>query len=138
LTDYRPILERIKGPLVPSMPAFTADDDLDIESTCRWVDWLIECGVKLLWTTQGSSHYVWLSDVEVRELTRAVGQVTKSRAVFIASSAYHWSTRERIAFVEYAARCGADVVKLQIDWSRNPNEDVVFDHSRERGAFLPL
>ena len=35
------------GPLVPILTAFEEDDRLDIDSTCKWVDWLITKGIKL-------------------------------------------------------------------------------------------
>lgn len=52
------IAKKITGPLVPIMPAFDADENLDLDSTCRWVDWQIESGTRLFWTTYGTSHYM--------------------------------------------------------------------------------
>ena len=36
--------DKMHGPLVPTNPAFKDDGSLDIESTCRWINWLIEKG----------------------------------------------------------------------------------------------
>ena len=140
MKNYNSVTEKIKGPLIPIMPAFDSDGALDLESTCKWVNWLIERGIRLLWTTYGTSHYICLTDAEVMELTEAVAQVTKGRAIFIASSAYHWSTLKCISFVEFAAGCGVDIVKLQIDWSWRPTEDMVFEHYRKiaESSALPL
>ena len=136
--DYRAITDDIRGPLVPILPAFAEDEGLDIDSTCNWVDWLIGEGIRLFWTTQGTTHFMCLADGEVRDLTRALAQVTRGRALLIASSRFNWSTRETIEFVHFAADCGADIVKLQVDWAFRPREDVVFEHYRAVAEASPI
>jgi 4-hydroxy-tetrahydrodipicolinate synthase len=138
MRDYRAIVDDIRGPLVPILPAFAEDDALDIDSTCNWVDWLIGEGIRLFWTTQGTTHFWCLTDAEVRDLTRALAQVTRGRAVLIASSRLNWSTRETIEFVHLAAEWGADIAKLQVDWSFNPKEDLVFEHYRAVAQASPI
>ena len=49
MQDYRAIVDRIRGPLAPIFPAFTADERLDLDSTCKWADWVVEQGIPLLW-----------------------------------------------------------------------------------------
>ena len=130
--------KRIEGPLVPVFSAFDADDRLDIESTCKWVDWLIRKGIKLFWTTQGTTHFMCLSDAEIRKLTKALAKVISGRGIFITSARWDWSTRQCREFVDYAAACGADIVKLQIDWRWNPSDDQVFEHYRKIAESSPL
>ena len=41
MNRYQAIAAQIRGPLTPVLTAFTAEGRVDIEATCRWVDWLI-------------------------------------------------------------------------------------------------
>ena len=85
------LLDSLHGPLVPVMPAFRDDGALDLDATTRWVDGLIEAGIRLFWTTYGTSHYLSMGDAEVEALTSAVAAVTRGRAIFIASTQFTWS-----------------------------------------------
>lgn len=51
--DLKTESDGINGPLVPIMSAFKDDDMVDIDSTCSWIDWLIDSGIELFWTTHG-------------------------------------------------------------------------------------
>lgn len=138
MNDYRSVAARIKGPLVPIAPAFREGGTLDLESTCAWVDWLVNSGIKLFWTTYGTSHYKCLSDREIMDLTEAVAQVTRDRAIFIASTNYHWPASQCASFLEFASQCGVDIVKLQIGWRWDPPEDMVFEFYRGLADVSPL
>ena len=134
------LFERLVGPLVPVMPAFVADESVDLDATARWIDGLISAGIGAFWTTYGTSHYLSLGDREIDDLTAVVADVTRGRAVFIASTQFHWPTRQCLAFAEHAARHGADVIKVQVDWRLRPAEDVVLARYRAlaEGSPLPL
>jgi 4-hydroxy-tetrahydrodipicolinate synthase len=138
--NLRQTAAKIKGPLVPVMPAFDDGERLDIESTCRWVNWLISSGITAFWTTYGTSHYMCLTDEEIYTLNQAVAGVTRGRAVFIASTNFTWPTSKCLDFIRAAHSWGADVVKLQVDWRWNPSQDAVFDFYQTiaRDTVLPL
>lgn len=138
MKDFRSIVDKLKGPLVPVMCAFDEDENLDLESTCRWIDWLIAGGIRLFWTTYGTSHFWGLTDSEVMELTRAVAGVTRGRALLIAGTNFHWPLRKCMEFADLAAESGADIVKLQVDWRWNPDEDVVLGFYRRLAEDSPL
>lgn len=133
-----PIVERIRGPVVPILPAFAADEGLDLESTTRWVEWLLSSGIPIVWTTYGTSHFMMLDDREIHALTEAVAAATKGRAVFIASTAYHWSTAQCISFTEFCGRAGVDVVKVQVDWRMRPSNQSVIEHYQRIAASSPV
>ena len=132
------LFERLAGPLVPVMPAFDADESVDLDATARWIDGLISAGIGAFWTTYGTSHYLSLGDREIDDLTAAVADVTRGRAAFIASTQFHWPTRQCLAFTEHAARHGADVIKVQVDWRLRPAEDVVLARYRALADASPL
>jgi len=110
------------------MPAFDESGQLDLHSTANWVNWLIDEGIKLFWTTHGTSHFFCLSDEETAALTRTVAEVTAGRAVFIASTAFHWSAGKCVEFIEKASLWGVDAIKLQVDWAWSLEERDVLAH----------
>ena len=138
MNEYRAFARTIRGPLVPVLAAFDAQERLDIDSTCRWGDLLISKGLKLFWTTYGTTHYMSLTDREVLDLTEAVAKVIAGRGVFIASVPRQWATNACIEFVEFAARCGAHVVKLQLDWNFSFPGSLLLDHYRRVAKDSPL
>jgi dihydrodipicolinate synthase/N-acetylneuraminate lyase len=140
MNDYRAIVERIKGPLVPISPAFTKNDDLDLDSTQRWLQWIVDSGIPLVWLTYGASRYASLTDQEIFDLTSAVGQVTRGRCILIAATNMHWPVHQCRRYLKHAADCGADVVTIQCNWFCNPSEEAVFQYYRtlSDGSPLPL
>jgi dihydrodipicolinate synthase/N-acetylneuraminate lyase len=133
------VFARLRGPLVPILPAFDERENLDLDSVTRWVRHLIGQGISMFWTTHGTSHYMSMTDEEIVALNRAVASVAKGRALFIASTAYHWPTQRCIDFTRQAAECGVDAVKLQIDWrSFPPTDDQVVDRYRAIHEASPL
>ncbi len=138
MQDHRAIVDRIRGPLVPLMPAFTDDEKLDLDSTSGLVDWLIEAGIPLFWTTYGTSHFMSLGDAEIMDLTRAIAGVTRGRALYIASTAWQWPVAQCREFIRRAADWGVDAVKLQVFWSFAPSDQAVFDYYQAIAADSPL
>ncbi len=140
INDYRAIVERLKGPLVPITPAFTKNEDLDLDSTQRWLQWIVGSGIPMVWLTYGTSRYCSLTDQEIFDLTSAVGQVTRGRCIFIAATNFHWPVHQCRRYLKHAADCGADVVKIQGNWPWNPSEEDVFQYYRavSDGSPLPL
>jgi dihydrodipicolinate synthase/N-acetylneuraminate lyase len=138
VNKYRAFARTIRGPLVPLLTAFDDEERLDIDSTCRWVDWLLANGHKLFWTTYGTSHFMSLTDREVMELTEALAKVIAGRGIFIASVPRQWATNQCIEFVHFAARSGAHVVKLQLDWNFTPSDEQVLQHYRRIAEASPL
>ena len=80
MSDFREVGTKIRGPLMPILTAFREGERLDIDSTRKWVDWLLGNGIRLFWTTQGTSHFITLSDREVVDLTQDLAGVYSSRA----------------------------------------------------------
>ena len=79
-----------------------------------------------------------LSDQEVLDLNRELSAVVSGRGILIASTPWHWSTRQCQAFVETAANFGADVVKLQFVYDWQPTDDQVMAHYQAVAEASPL
>lgn len=138
MNPHRTFARSLKGPLSPILAAFHDDERLDIDSTCRMVDWQIQQGVKLFWTTHGTTHFMSLTDREVLDLTAALAKVTAGRATLIASTPRHWATEACIEFVEFAAKAKVDVVKVQVDWTFTFSADQLVEHYQRIAARSPL
>jgi len=136
--DYRAIVDRIKGPLAPIFPAFTDDEELDLDSTCKWVDWVVDKGIPMLWLTPGTSRYFSMTDQEIFDFTEAVGQTVKGRCIFIAATNFHWPVREARRYIEHAATVGADIVKVTGNWLGNPSLDRSAEFHKSVAADSPL
>ncbi|HEX7009079.1 MAG TPA: dihydrodipicolinate synthase family protein [Phycisphaeraceae bacterium] len=139
MSECKAIVSKIRGPLAPILSAVDEQERLDIDSVCRWIDSLIDRGIRLFWTTHGTTHFMCMTDDEIARLTQAVADVTRGRAVFIASTAYHWPADECIAFIERCAGWGVDVVKLQVDWRAwPPSGPLLLEHYRRIAQHSPL
>jgi len=136
--DYRAIVDRIRGPLAPVLPAFAADEKLDLDSTCKWADWVVGQGMPLLWLTPGTSRYACLTDQEVFDFTQAIGQAVKDRCIFIAATNRHWPVHQVRKYIEHAADVGADVVKVNSSWLHNPSFDRSVEFHQAVAADSPL
>ena len=139
MSDYKAIVPRLNGPLVPILSAFDDQQRLDTESVAQWIESLIDRGIKHFWTTHGTTHFMCLADDEIVELTRCVASVTRGRSIFIASTAYHWPLDRTRAFIQQAAQWGVDAVKVQVDWrSWPPEESQLLDFYHAVAAQSPL
>ncbi len=137
-TTRNHLLAALRGPLVPVLTAFNGNEH-DFDSTCAWVASLIDRGIRMFWTTHGTSHYMCLTDEEILELSRAVAAVTRGRAVFVASTAYHWPAERCIEFCRKAADWGVDSVKVQIDWRTwPPTDEQLLEHYSRIAKESPL
>jgi 4-hydroxy-tetrahydrodipicolinate synthase len=137
MQDYRAIVDRIKGPLVPIIPAFSRDEVLDVDATCKWLNWEIEQGIGLFWLT-GSSRYFSLTDEEVFDLTKAVAEVAKGRALLIGATNFHWPIHMCRRYLEHAARHGAEIVTLHMLYGDNDDRIFEFYKAVAEGSPLPL
>ncbi len=140
MNDYQAVIERLKGPLVPITVAFAENEELDLDSTQRWLHWIVDSGIPMVWLTYGQSRYASLTDQEIFDLTRTVGQVTRGRCILIAATNFHWPVHQCRRYLKHAADCGADIVNIQCNWPCRPSDEAVFQYYRDvsDGSPLPL
>jgi dihydrodipicolinate synthase/N-acetylneuraminate lyase len=136
--EYRAIVDRLIGPLVAVVPAFTSDQRLDIKSTCQWVQWITDAGVPMLWLTPGTTRYTSLTDQEILDLTRAVAGVTRGKALLIASTNHHWPVHFSRNYIQHCAEWGADIVKIVPHAGGVANEEMCFRFYRDVAEDSPL
>jgi dihydrodipicolinate synthase/N-acetylneuraminate lyase len=77
---YETTRKRLTGPIVPLNIPFTANDEIDYDNIQTYVDWLVTQGAPIVMLTYGSSEYVTLTDSEIYDITRVVGEAARSSA----------------------------------------------------------
>jgi dihydrodipicolinate synthase/N-acetylneuraminate lyase len=138
MQDYRAIVDRIKGPLAPIFPAFSADEKLDLDATCGWVDWVVDQGMPMLWMTPGTSRYFSMSDQEIFDFTKAVGETVNGRCLLIAATNFHWPVHQVRQYIAHAADAGADIVKVTGNWFTGPSLDRSIEFHKAVAVDSPL
>jgi 4-hydroxy-tetrahydrodipicolinate synthase len=62
------------SPVYPIPPSFNTDEDLEVESTIKYLNYLKEKGVKTVMTTAGTSQFNLLNNEEIRKLNSIVSE----------------------------------------------------------------
>lgn len=66
--------KRFDGPVYPISPSFDENENLELESTKKYLTHLKDNGAKIVMTTAGTSQFNLMSREEVRELNEVVSQ----------------------------------------------------------------
>ena len=128
--------QRLRGPVVPLKIPYSTDEAIDYEALGRHVDWLCDQGVPVLLLTYGSGEFMCLTDAEIYDVTRAVGEVARGRTFFIAANNF-WPVAKTVDYVRHAMRCGADAVKAHIHWKYKYMDEGVFAFYRKIAEAVP-
>ena len=62
------------SPVYPIPPSFNTDEDLEVESTIKYLNYLKERGAKTVMTTAGTSQFNLLNNEEIRKLNSTVSE----------------------------------------------------------------
>lgn len=65
-------MNKLRAPVYPISPSFDVDENLDLESTEKYIQYLSSTGAQIVMTTAGTSQYNLLSVDEVRKLNTIV------------------------------------------------------------------
>lgn len=138
MQKYEAIIDRLKGPLFPVIPAFLDDETLDIESTCKHVDWAVTEGMPMVWLTGGSSRYSSMTEQEIWDLTKALADTIGGRAVFFGGTNYNWPVHLCRKYIADCAGWGVDLVTIHPWGTGNENLVVDFHKAVAQDSPLPL
>ena len=135
--DRQEIKARLTGPLATIRTVFHPDGRIDWEGVRRQVDFVIEGGSGAVILTYGDSLYSLLSDQEVAEATRVVGEQARGRAVVVAADRC-WPTQTTVEFARYARKVGADVLMtLPPDWGGSCTSETLARHYADVAGVIP-
>jgi 4-hydroxy-tetrahydrodipicolinate synthase len=122
------VRHNLTGPIPSVRTPFAADGSVDYEGLRRQIDVCIDGGARTVLLTAGDSHYVCLSEAEIRQVTKVTAEHTGDRAMVVAADR-QYATGQAVEFAAYARDAGADVVMcLPPDWSASCTADTLADH----------
>jgi 4-hydroxy-tetrahydrodipicolinate synthase len=123
---------------IPSLRTpFTADGQIDWAGVRAQVDFVIAGGAQTIMITWGDSLHSVLTDDEIAELAKVVVEHSAGRAKVIAADNM-WATPKAVAFAEYCAQIGADLLMLlPPNWASSTTPDSIVTHFNACGVHLP-
>ena len=128
----------LAGPVESVNTPFTREGAIDYRSLQNFVDFVIEGGSRTVLLTYGDSLYSLLTDQEAAEVTRAVVEFTRRRAMVVAADRMWW-TGKTVEFAAYCREVGADVLMvLPPDWCQSCTVQTLVDHFAQAARELPV
>lgn len=107
------VRERIRGPILTIPTPFGADYAIDERGVRNMIGLGLANKVGVYELTAGNSMFSWLSDEEIRELTRTVIGAVGGRGIMIAATGPWW-TRQAVEFARFAESSGADALQVML------------------------
>jgi 4-hydroxy-tetrahydrodipicolinate synthase len=102
------IRKTVHGPVIPLPTPFTKEFEVDYDSLFRYVEFLVENGIKNVMTTVGTSRFNLLTDDEVKKVNETVVKAAAGKAITIVANPTTGGTRQAIDFAKHAEQIGAD------------------------------
>jgi len=97
--DHAGFRAALTGPFASHVVFFNQDGSIDYKAMRRVIDFTIQGGSRTIMLTYGDGLYSLLSDREVGDMTKAVVDHTKGRAMVIAADR-QWATEFSLNFNE--------------------------------------
>lgn len=119
-------MKKIIGPVVPIPTPFNDDETVDYKSLEKYVNFLVDNGIKNIMTTVGTSRFNLLSQEEIKKVNEIVARTCGDKAVSIVANPSHGSQKDALEYAKHAKEIGADVFLLYFP-DRHYGEDMVFD-----------
>jgi len=130
--NYDKIKNNLKGPVFPIITPFEdkAPYEVDYGSTCNYIDFLYDNGVRNFYIMTYNSRFSLLSWDEMKKLNEVASRHIKNKSeecVAIVADPLTNPTSVSVDFAKHAEDCGADVISL-IFMERHYNDDQVYNH----------
>lgn len=104
-------LVRLRGPMVSVTIPFADDGAIDFSGLRRWVAFLCERRVPVLFMTLGDSELEFLTEAEIEAVTRTIVREAAGRTL-VCGGTGPWATRQMIEFVKRMGDSGVDAMNL--------------------------
>jgi len=136
--DHAGFRTALTGPFTSHAVFFNQDGSIDYQAMKCALDFAIQGGSRTIMLTYGDSLYSLLSDREVGEMTKAVVDHTKGRAMVIAADR-QWATPQAVEFAKFAKEAGADMVMaLPPNWAGSVTTETLVEHYTAVASHMPL
>jgi dihydrodipicolinate synthase/N-acetylneuraminate lyase len=119
--------EQLRGPIVSIPTPFTADYRLDVAGLRRMIQMGLQHKITIFELTAGDSQYFFLSDEEIRQLTKLVVDTVGSHGMTIIGTNAWW-TEPAVEFARYAESVGATALQVL---KPSGSEDGIVEHYRK-------
>ena len=132
------VRQALTGSIASVRIPFLQDGAIDYPALANIIEFDIAAGSPTILLTFGDSLYSLLTDEEVAEVTKAVVQFTRGRAMVVAADRMWW-TGKTIAFAQYAREVGADILMvLPPDWAHSCTPETFSDHYAAVAEHIPV
>lgn len=105
------VRERIRGPILTVPTPFTAEFAIDEAGIRNMVGLGLANKVGVYELTSGNSMFAWLSEDEIRRLTRVVVDAVGGKGIVIAATDAWW-TGQTVEFARFAESIGAEALQV--------------------------
>ena len=135
-------MTNIKNILCNPIPSFSTpfqeNGTIDFEAVETMIDFYADSGFKSIMLTAGDSHYLTLSDDEIKKLTQKVCEYNNRRMLVIAADRYH-NTRDAVKLAEYHKSIGADIqMVMPPDWAKSCDAQSMAEHYTRVAEVMPV
>ena len=132
----------MKNILINPIPSFSTpfqeNGEIDFDSAKKMINFYADSGFKTIMLTAGDSHYLALSDDEIKKLTRKICEYNNGRMLVIAADRHH-NTRDAIALTKYHKSVGADIQMIMPpDWGRSCTPESMAEHYARVAEVMPV
>lgn len=132
------IKANLRGPVCQVLTCFNKDESVDWTGIRAQVSsCVVQANSSVVLLTTADSGFSFLSDDEIRNLTKTVVDHTRAvqgaREVVVVAAAAPWWTSKVVAFAEFAKQAGADVLMVRPMDDVLPTNGNEGAHVRQRG-----
>jgi len=128
----------LRNPIPSFSTPFHEDGEIDFNAVKKMIDFYAESGFKSIMLTAGDSHYLALSDDEIKTLTQKICEYNNGRMLVIAADRYH-NTRDAVKMAEYNKSVGADIqMVIPPDWAKSCSPESMAEHYARIADVMPV
>lgn len=121
------IKKQLSGPVFPILTAFKEDcSTIDGGAVASYIEFLIQSGAKNIMTTVGTSRFNLLSEPEIFDVNRILGESVSTNVISIAAGPSTGNLQSNILFARHAEEQGIDAY-IACYPERWYGDDYVFD-----------
>ncbi|MDW7656962.1 MAG: dihydrodipicolinate synthase family protein [Bacillota bacterium] len=137
MMTHEEVKAALSGPVASVSTPFMQDGSIDWRSLRRMVDFIVENGGRTVLLTCGDSLYTVLTDDEIAEVTRAVVEQTRKRAMTVAAG--NWWLGKSVAFARFLRDIGVDLyMPLPPDWAGSCTNDGLITYFETIANEMPV
>lgn len=118
------VLRRLKGPMASVAMPYKDDFSVDHDSLRKWVAFMCERKVPVLFMTLGDSELDVLDDREIADVIRTVAKEAAGRTLVIGGTGPWWTGRS-LELLKRIADSGVDAVNVHLSARTRADDDVV-------------